>query len=357
MRKMIALAAVLSAFALAAPAASAAGTSGKYCLKGPGAQMNCRFETMAACNDNKQDTQTCVPRTASTTGSGMGHSKIDEEVTLPGAAASAARAFVLRMRQAPARAPAFLCPSAPVGCAGLPPIGRFRALANMAAAGRRMHAAGGLGRPALEAGEQVAKTIRAEWFLGVSLATTLIFCDRRPRAVCRAHASARLRAHFRLAVRRGAGLGACGGAPCRPHRGGAGRALRHARSHAFGHGHRGHEHFRRDAARRQQPDAGARYAVRRRHDHPGRHGRRLAADRRLAPPRAALQSAGRQRLSRRDHPARGVHAQPAELHRDDRRADAVDGAADLSRGHVARPLRHLPRHPDRPPPRLFHGRR
>ena len=75
MRKMIALAAVLSAFAFAAPVASAAGTSGKYCLKGPGAQMNCRFATMADCNDNKQDTQSCIPRTASTTGSGMGHSK------------------------------------------------------------------------------------------------------------------------------------------------------------------------------------------------------------------------------------------------------------------------------------------
>jgi Protein of unknown function (DUF3551) len=71
MRKMIALAAVLSAFALAAPAASAAGTNGKYCLKGPGAQMNCSFQTMAACNDNRQDTQTCIARTASTTGSGV----------------------------------------------------------------------------------------------------------------------------------------------------------------------------------------------------------------------------------------------------------------------------------------------
>ena len=71
MRKMIALAAVLSAFALAAPAASAAGMSGKYCLKGPGSQINCQFATMDACNDNKQGTQTCAARTASTTGSGV----------------------------------------------------------------------------------------------------------------------------------------------------------------------------------------------------------------------------------------------------------------------------------------------
>jgi hypothetical protein len=76
MRKMIAIATVLSAFALAAPAASAAGASGKYCLKGPGAQMNCSFETMAACNDNKQGTQSCVARTASTTGSGIHKSKM-----------------------------------------------------------------------------------------------------------------------------------------------------------------------------------------------------------------------------------------------------------------------------------------
>ncbi len=76
MRKMIALAAVLSAFALAAPAASAAGMSGKYCLKGPGSQINCQFATMDACNDHKQGTQTCAARTASTTGSGMHKSKM-----------------------------------------------------------------------------------------------------------------------------------------------------------------------------------------------------------------------------------------------------------------------------------------
>ena len=70
MRKMIALAAVLSAFALTMPAASAAGMkSGNYCLKGPGSQMDCSYQTVDACNDHKQGTQTCVSR-ASTTGMG-----------------------------------------------------------------------------------------------------------------------------------------------------------------------------------------------------------------------------------------------------------------------------------------------
>ena len=68
MHKMIAVAAILLGFALTIPAASAAGT-GKFCLVGPGQQMNCKFATMDLCNDNKQGTQTCVAR-ASTTGMG-----------------------------------------------------------------------------------------------------------------------------------------------------------------------------------------------------------------------------------------------------------------------------------------------
>ena len=70
MRKMIVLAPALSAFGLAIPGASAATMgSGKYCLKGPGSQMDCRYQTVDACNDHKQGTQTCVSR-ASTTGMG-----------------------------------------------------------------------------------------------------------------------------------------------------------------------------------------------------------------------------------------------------------------------------------------------
>ena len=48
MRHVIALAAILPAFALAASAAFAAET-GKYCLKGSGTTMNCTYETMASC--------------------------------------------------------------------------------------------------------------------------------------------------------------------------------------------------------------------------------------------------------------------------------------------------------------------
>lgn len=71
MRQILALAAILSAFALAAPAASAAG-SAKFCLKGPGSVSNCTFQTMAACEKAKKGTQTCAANPASTTGSGMG---------------------------------------------------------------------------------------------------------------------------------------------------------------------------------------------------------------------------------------------------------------------------------------------
>jgi Protein of unknown function (DUF3551) len=69
MRSIITLAAVLSAFALAAPAASAAGT-GKYCIKGPGSEVNCNYQTMASCDKAKKGTQTCVANPSSTTGSG-----------------------------------------------------------------------------------------------------------------------------------------------------------------------------------------------------------------------------------------------------------------------------------------------
>jgi hypothetical protein len=71
--KMIALAAVLSAFALSIPAATAAGT-GTYCVKGPGSHLDCSYQTVAACNDHTQSTQTCVAR-ASTTGMGKSMSK------------------------------------------------------------------------------------------------------------------------------------------------------------------------------------------------------------------------------------------------------------------------------------------
>jgi len=75
MRQILALAAVLSAFAMATPAASAAG-SGKFCLNGPGSTQNCNYQTMAACEKAKKGMQTCAANTASTTGAGsMGSSQ------------------------------------------------------------------------------------------------------------------------------------------------------------------------------------------------------------------------------------------------------------------------------------------
>lgn len=67
MRHIIALAAIVSAFALAGPA-SAAGTA-KFCLKGPGSTINCSYQTMASCDKAKKGTETCVANPSSTTGS------------------------------------------------------------------------------------------------------------------------------------------------------------------------------------------------------------------------------------------------------------------------------------------------
>jgi hypothetical protein len=68
MRSVIILAAALSAAGLASSAASAAGTE-KFCLKGPGTEMNCTYATMASCDKAKKGTETCVANPSSTTGS------------------------------------------------------------------------------------------------------------------------------------------------------------------------------------------------------------------------------------------------------------------------------------------------
>jgi hypothetical protein len=73
MRYVIALAAILPAFALAASATSAAET-GKYCLKGPGTTVNCNYETLASCDRAKKGNETCVAHPDSTTGSGTSES-------------------------------------------------------------------------------------------------------------------------------------------------------------------------------------------------------------------------------------------------------------------------------------------
>ena len=70
MRSVIMVVTFLAATGLAVSSASAAGSS-KYCLKGPGAKMNCKYQTMASCDKAKKGTQTCVANPTSTTGSGM----------------------------------------------------------------------------------------------------------------------------------------------------------------------------------------------------------------------------------------------------------------------------------------------
>jgi hypothetical protein len=66
---MIALAAIVAAAALTAPASAQQG-SGKFCLKGPGAAMNCGYQTMAACDQAKKGGQSCIQNSAATTGAG-----------------------------------------------------------------------------------------------------------------------------------------------------------------------------------------------------------------------------------------------------------------------------------------------
>jgi hypothetical protein len=72
MRQILALAAVLSAIAMTAPAASAAG-SGKFCLNGPGTSKSCTYQTMAACDKAKKGDQTCAAE-AGTSGAGTSQS-------------------------------------------------------------------------------------------------------------------------------------------------------------------------------------------------------------------------------------------------------------------------------------------
>lgn len=72
MRQILALAAVLSAIAMTAPAASAA-SGGKFCLNGPGTSKSCNYQDMAACEKAKKGQQTCAAD-AGTSGAGTSQS-------------------------------------------------------------------------------------------------------------------------------------------------------------------------------------------------------------------------------------------------------------------------------------------
>jgi hypothetical protein len=73
MRYAIAFSSLLAALALAAPQAGAQGMgqNGRFCLKDSGTSaVQCKYETMAACEkDKKGNTDQCVPNTNTT---GMG---------------------------------------------------------------------------------------------------------------------------------------------------------------------------------------------------------------------------------------------------------------------------------------------
>ena len=72
MRRTIAFCSLLATLALAAPAAMAEGSMsppGKFCLKGPGNAQDCKYDTLAACNQIKKAGQSCAANT-STTGAG-----------------------------------------------------------------------------------------------------------------------------------------------------------------------------------------------------------------------------------------------------------------------------------------------
>jgi len=74
MRKLAFVVTAFGALAFVAPAASAAGmgsseSNAQYCLQGPGAQKDCKYQTMAACEKDKTGSQTCVSNPSATTGS------------------------------------------------------------------------------------------------------------------------------------------------------------------------------------------------------------------------------------------------------------------------------------------------
>ena len=68
MRQTLTLCSVLAVLALAAPAAMAEGSpqSGKFCLNGPGAAKDCKYDTMAACDQAKKTGQSCAANTSTT---------------------------------------------------------------------------------------------------------------------------------------------------------------------------------------------------------------------------------------------------------------------------------------------------
>ncbi len=69
MRQTIMLGTALAVLVLAAPSAMAEGSmnqSGKFCLKGPGTAQDCKYDPLAACEQNKKTGQQCAANTSTT---------------------------------------------------------------------------------------------------------------------------------------------------------------------------------------------------------------------------------------------------------------------------------------------------
>ncbi len=69
MRRTMTLCSVLAVLALAAPAAMAEGSMNqpsKFCLSGPGAAKDCKYDTLAACDQAKKVGQSCAANTSTT---------------------------------------------------------------------------------------------------------------------------------------------------------------------------------------------------------------------------------------------------------------------------------------------------
>ena len=134
------------------------------------------------------------------------------------------------------------------------------------------------------------------------------------------------------------------------------RALRHAAADLRGHGDRGVDHRVNDAARAEQPDAGARIRVFHRHDRLRGRRRRLPHRWRVAASLPGHQTARNKRLSGRPDGVDRADADPAQLHADRRCRHILVGATGLRQHAVGAALRGLRVQSDGASPRGFRRR-
>ena len=147
------------------------------------------------------------------------------------------------------------------------------------------------------------------------------------------------------------------GAPRRGRRAPGRRAVRLARARGRGDRDRGRADRHADGVgRRGHRLARPRHGVRRGDDHVQRDRRPLPAARRASPPGRGVQRGGH-----RHRAGHGVHARDAQprapdLHDEQSGRRVLPAAARVRRRGLARALRPVRAHPDRPPPRLLPAR-